>query len=40
MQSTFGVTNNFIWEWFLLSLIQLVELVKTDVCENKEAINE
>jgi hypothetical protein len=32
-QGTFWVANNFIWGWLLLPVLQLGELIKSDVGE-------
>ena len=39
-QGTYWVANNFIWGWLLLPVIQLAELIKRDVAENKNAVRE
>lgn len=39
-QGTFWVANNFIWGWLLLPVIQLGELVKRDVAEDQQAIEQ
>lgn len=38
-QGTFWVTNNFIWGWLLLPILQLGELIKRDVAEDDKTIN-
>ncbi len=37
-QGTYWVANNFIWGWLLLPVLQLGELIKTDVARDKENI--
>ena len=37
-QGTYWVTNNFIWGWLLLPIIQLGELIKQEVSINKESV--
>ncbi len=38
-QGTYWVANNFIWGWLLLPIIQLGELIKEEIAENKENVN-
>lgn len=37
-QGTYWVANNFIWGWLLLPVIQLAELIKSDMSTDKNAI--
>jgi Na+-driven multidrug efflux pump len=37
-QGTYWVTNNFIWGWLLLPVVQLGELIKQETATNKENI--
>lgn len=38
-QGTYWTANNFIWGWLLLPIIQLAELIKKDVAEDKENLH-
>ncbi len=37
-QGTYWVANNFIWGWFLLPVLQLGELIKEEVAEDKDNV--
>lgn len=37
-QGTYWVANNFIWDWLLLPVIQLGELIKQETSTNKNAV--
>lgn len=38
-QGVYWMANNFIWNWMLLPICQLGELIKQEVAKNKKAIN-
>ena len=39
-QGTYWVTNNFIWGWLLLPILQLAELIKQDTATDENAVKD